>query len=868
MGLQLDIYSHHFIVTGVDNFSYSVIELYAKRLVQMHVERDVYGNVVTRATYVYATRSYYDAHYRFHITLLDEFKNYLMDNKISIAKEIYHPLYTPAEADIQIKQGWKPHDNQVPVIDYLSSEGYKKVIDAQTGSGKELCNGTPVKTPNGWTNIEDLKIGDLVMGERGEYHKVTGVFPQGKKDLYKFTFKDGRTAIAGAEHLWHIKKQVGEEVMSTLELIEYRNKNITNFNRTYIPLVDNVVEQPDVELPIDPYVLGVILGDGSITGNGVCISKPNIELHDKIRDICEKNDIFVFTTKGYRNYESSKGAIKQFYINSRLSKGNASGKDFYQDLTDLGLMGTYSHTKFIPEIYLNAGTKQRLALLQGLLDSDGYADGIKNGIEYGTVSERLAEDVKQLLWSLGSMVHVRIKNPTYTYRGEKRVGKPYYRLSIRHRRPNELFSLSVKKDKLRNETQYSKGFALRIENIEKLEHQEECTCISVDNPTRLYVIKDYIVTHNTIMTLFALSRIKQRVGIVIKPMYIDRWLDAIYGTDAALENVTYKDVVIVKGSKGLRSIFNMAKDGELDYKFIIISNRTLAQYYQHYKENGVDDYYANVKPEEMWELLGVGVRLIDESHQEFFSCFQCDLHANVPKSIELSGTLNPDDEFLKRMYQIMYPIELRMSAGAYTRYINMVGLTYGLREDPKPVSTRRRGKQYYSQAAYEESIFKQKVRLKRLQTMIAELVEELFIVQRLPEHKLLIFFDTINLCTEVAENLQELYPDLKVSRYTQEEDSQILQTHDIIVATTMSASTAIDIPKLQTTISFVMRGSNQTLQQMVGRLRQLKSEEVKPTYYYLYTRDIPTHNVYAKKLQEVFMYKALSLSTRRVNYEI
>ena len=868
MGIKLKIYSHHFQVTGVDALANQAIETFSMRLVQRHIERDAYGNIVVKAVYVYATRSYVDQQYRFHITLLDEFKQFMFDKNISIDSETIVPLYQPTFADIKMKDGWTPREDQIPVIDYLIADGYKKVVDAHTGSGKELCNGTPVKTPNGWTNIEDLKIGDLVMGERGEYHKVNGVFPQGKKDLYKFTFKDGRTAIAGAEHLWHIKKQVGEEVMSTLELIEYRNKNITNFNRTYIPLVDNVVEQPDVELPIDPYVLGVILGDGSITGNGVCISKPNIELHDKIRDICEKNDIFVFTTKGYRNYESSKGAIKQFYINSRLSKGNASGKDFYQDLTDLGLMGAYSHTKFIPEIYLNAGTKQRLALLQGLLDSDGYADGIKNGIEYGTVSERLAEEVKQLLWSLGAMVHVRIKKPTYTYRGEKRVGKPYYRLSIRYRRPNELFSLSVKKDKLRNETQYSKGFALRIENIEKLDHQEECTCISVDNPTKLFVIKDYIVTHNTVMTLFALAEIKQRVAMVIKPMYIERWLDVFYGKDVALDNVSVKDVMIVQGSKNLRSLFYLAQDGLLNSKIIVISNRTLAQYYQYYKENGADDFYANVKPEEMWELLGIGVRLIDEAHQEFHSGFMCDLHTHVPKSIELSGTLNPDDQFLKRMYEIMYPIHLRANTGIMTKYIDIVGLIYGLSDDPKPVKTQRRGKTYYSQAAYEESIFKQPKRMDRLKQMLAELVEELFVAVKLPEHKLLMFFETVDMCTAVADHLKQLYPEYKVSRYTQEEPASTLEENDIIVATPRSAGTAVDISKLQITISFVMRSSSQELQQMVGRLRQLKTDKVNPTYYYLYTTQIPTHNVYSKKLNEVFKLKANSRIERHINYEL
>lgn len=722
MGIKLKIFSHHFQVTGVDALANQAVESFSARLVQRHIERDAYGNIVVKAVYVYATRSYVNQQYRFHITLLDEFKQFMFDKNISIDSETIIPIYHPTFADIKMKEGWTPREDQVPVIDYLIQDGYKKVVDAHTGSGKELCNGTPVKTPNGWTNIEDLKIGDLVMGERGEYHKVTGVFPQGKKDLYKFTFKDGRTAIAGAEHLWGIHYKGKYRVYNTKYLIENKPEEGKHYA---VPLIKHL-----------------------------------------------------------------SGTYCSYIFKRWLSKFNYN------------VEGVFVHT------------------------TDDYDDAL---------------ELQALCWRWGSVCTIEYHDGVYVV--------------------NTGFCF--------NKTRCSAvDTKLDIISIEKLDHQEECTCISVDNPTKLFVIKDYVVTHNTVMTLFALAEIKQRVAMVIKPMYIERWLDVFYGKDVALENVSVKDVMIVQGSKNLRSLFYLAQDGLLTSKIIVISNRTLAQYYQYYKENGADDFYANVKPEEMWELLGIGVRLIDEAHQEFHSGFMCDLHTHVPKSIELSGTLNPDDQFLKRMYEIMYPIHLRANTGIMTKYIDIVGLIYGLRDDPKPVKTQRRGKSYYSQAAYEESIFKQPKRMDRLKQMLAELVEELFVAVKLPEHRLLMFFETVDMCTAVADHLKQLYPEYKVSRYTQEEPASTLEENDIIVATPRSAGTAVDISKLQITISFVMRSSSQELQQMVGRLRQLKTDKVNPTYYYLYTTQIPTHNVYSKKLNEVFKLKANSRIERHINYEL
>lgn len=373
----------------------------------------------------------------------------------------------------------------------------------------------------------------------------------------------------------------------------------------------------------------------------------------------------------------------------------------------------------------------------------------------------------------------------------------------------------------------------------------------------------------TIMTLFALSQINQRCALVVKPMYIERWLDvSAPGPKQALKGFTRRDVMTVRGGGQLRSLIHLAQEDELHAKFIIISNRTMANYYQDYKENGTTEEYGFVKPEELWELLDVGVRLIDEAHQDFFACFITDLNSHVPKSIELSGTLEPDDKFLREMYQIMYPKALRMNTGVFTPYVELYALNYSLNNHPKPVKTMRRGRSSYSQAAYEEDLIKDAGRKGRLLKMLHDVVETWFISERLPGYKLLMFFDTIDLCAATADYLKEMYPNLKVSKYTQEEDASVLDEFDIIVATPGSAGTAVDIDKLQQVICFVMRSSTQALKQYIGRLRTLKTDEVKPKYIYLFTNDVGKHITYHYKMQETYNPITVSSECRILNHTL
>ena len=366
----------------------------------------------------------------------------------------------------------------------------------------------------------------------------------------------------------------------------------------------------------------------------------------------------------------------------------------------------------------------------------------------------------------------------------------------------------------------------------------------------------------TIMTMFALAKAKVRCALVIKPMYISRWMDVLVGKDMVFKNFGSKNVMTVRGSAQMGSIINLAKAGELMADFIVISNRTYINYIQHYDINGPSEEYGFCKPEDLWETLGVGIRLIDEAHQDFFGCFLTDLHTHVPKTIELSGSLVPDKPFLKEMYEVMYPKDLRMNTGEYKRYVDVIALLYSLDLDMGIPRTTRRGRSSYSQAAYEEAIIKAPIRCRRLQDMMRSVCENFFMSERLPDHKLLVFFDTVGMCALMADFYQELYPDLYVSKYTEEEDPEVLDEADIIIATPASAGTAVDITNLQQVHSFVMRSSTQALIQMIGRLRKLSTNEVSPKYIYLCTNDIITHQKYQYKIQDVYRYRAKSQEQR------
>lgn len=365
----------------------------------------------------------------------------------------------------------------------------------------------------------------------------------------------------------------------------------------------------------------------------------------------------------------------------------------------------------------------------------------------------------------------------------------------------------------------------------------------------------------TVIALAASNAIKKRVMLVIKPMYFNRWLETLYGDKHILNLNPNKDVMIVSGSSQLAGLIDLALNDQLRAKFIIMSNVTLSNFYNDYKMVGFNDRYGNIHPNDLYQVLGVGIKMVDESHQDFHRCFVSDLFTHVEKSIELSATLVPDDNFLNEMYKILYPKNLRITTGEYDRYTEILNVTYKFSPYEKPIRATMRGRSDYSQIAYEQGLLKAGKRFKQFLKLLVDTIQRYYLTPRYEASRLLILADTVAMCIAVRDHLRTLYPAMVISKYTSEDDYTVFDTSDIVVSTTKSAGTAIDISNLQTVISITNRGSKQAVEQMIGRLRKPKKDEFTPCYVVLVNMDIPAHVRYYHKNHDDLKLKVLRYHT-------
>lgn len=363
----------------------------------------------------------------------------------------------------------------------------------------------------------------------------------------------------------------------------------------------------------------------------------------------------------------------------------------------------------------------------------------------------------------------------------------------------------------------------------------------------------------TLCSLFATEQIGVRTGLIIKAMYIERWLDDL-AREGGIFELGKNEITVVRGSKNLATLIELALDGELHYKFIVFSNKTLALYFKDYLKGVNMDKYHNVMPWDLMKVLGIGLRITDEAHQDFHSCFKTDLFTHVPKTISLSATLDPDQQFLKEMYKVIYPQELRFGGSTYEIYVDVISVPFKIdREVKQAVRFNQKGMLSYSQNVYEDSILSSKKRAASYLSMITTLVDKYFIQTRHEDYRLIIFSGRVETCATIVEHLQGIYPNLNIGKYTEEESYDTLDKLDIIVSTPLSAGTAVDISKLQVCLNLVALNSTQANLQMLGRLRELRGVDINPLFIYIYCVDIEKHIEYhVKRRDQTFKGKVLS----------
>lgn len=799
--------------------------------------------------------------YRLHKSLLKPYLGYIGANG-KISSDTVELVNNTKEirgdyANIEFNDAkYTMRDYQDDIIKrVLENQTRLSMINLPTGYGKAICHGTKVKVPNGWKNIEDIQVDDLVMGSNGEYTNVIGVYPQGVKDIWTVKFVDGRSLDVTMEHLWSVispllagndrreAKDYKPMVVDTRFLSEYLNairKNPYNStSRMYIPLV-----QPEKgehkDFIIHPYILGVILGDGCISSGHMDIACSSEGVIDRIKS---------FLDERYKINMVKKTPSWGLY--SIVNKETGCANIYKQELKRLGLMGTKSYTKFIPEEYMNASLEQKWELIRGLMDTDGYVDkavgrngtylrqdGTTNngGIQIALSNERLIKQIQEIVWSFGDMAKISVKHPFYVYKGKRLPGKPSYRLYIRSKTPKAYFTRESKRgERLQETSQYSETLKLRITDVE-YKCQAEATCIAVDSPDHLYVAEQYIVTHNTSVSFKLMSLLKLKIGMFLLPKYIEK---AAIDIEEHYPHIKGK-YLIIQGGDALRDLMLNAEEYRKRYSVFIFSIRTITNYLTVYDNRKGDMFLLKeypVAPENLMRLLGIGIFLNDESHQEPANVSKMMLYFDCDYYILLTATFNSNDPHTVKMYKMMVPEHLRFGLDtAMDKYITINNIRYFIEKAPK---LKHQTNQGYSQILYEQSLLSRPYLLAQYDKMIIKYVERDYINKKKKDQKCLVYAATVDMCKHLCNTLRREYPSLKISTYVQEDDYENIMTSDISVSTSLSASTGLDIKGLICIIQTISMGSLQANRQMVGRLRKIPDTEL--TYNALYCGNLRKH---------------------------
>ena len=398
------------------------------------------------------------------------------------------------ELGLTVDDKWESYETDLEML--LEGElGLRAVMGYGTGGvGKALLKTEKVLTPYGFKEIQDIKLGDTVIGGDGKETIVVGYYPQGIRPVYRVTFKDGRYIDCDEDHLWRVKDRSSYQwrVLPLSEIMKFdlkKDKTSINEYRFGVPLLQTPFEykqRAKITPKINPWLLGLLLGDGSITVKHDCRlavgERDKDFILQKVQSILGEDYDIVY--RGNCDYSLQRSKL---FIERTANKSNKVG--LYNGLTSYKLWGTSSSTKFIPEDYFKLPSEQRLELVRGLMDSDGYVtdDGF---CQFTSTSKKLAEQFLELVYGLGARFG-SIKEHDCNF---KKGHKMFWEVTFMMQNGVVPVSLPFKLERIQNKKHPIDS--LSITNIEYL-RDDETICIKVDSLERTFVTTNFIVTHNT-----------------------------------------------------------------------------------------------------------------------------------------------------------------------------------------------------------------------------------------------------------------------------------------------------------------------------------------------------------------------------------
>ena len=430
----------------------------------------------------------------------------------------------------------KPHQKEA--VQFLLARK-KCVLADDMGLGKMEPVSSLIPTPEGFKRMGDIKVGDKIFGSDGKEHNVLKTFPHKDKEIYRVKFSDGTFAECGLEHLWVVRdsnmriRKKGWKTMSLKEMLESgltyddkkRKEDGLNPRSKYEIPVSEPVNYKEKEYFIHPYVLGYCIGDGNMCNGSINISIPDFEKESvyRIESLLNKNF--------HLNEDRSTNCPRYRIIENKRSDKNLYIREFKR--LKLNIKGNY---KFIPEEYKMGSIQQRLDLLRGLMDSDGTIQN-NNKIIFNTISEKLANDVKELVYSLGGVARIH----HYDRRKEGKNIEYHVNIQIKE----NPFYLTRKAEKYH--PTFKKYCTKHIVSAEYVRN-EDAQCLYVDSEDHTYLTgKSYIVTHNTMsLTVAAIEGNFDCVLVICPASLKSNWF----------EELTYfvpeREISIIGGFTGMK----------------------------------------------------------------------------------------------------------------------------------------------------------------------------------------------------------------------------------------------------------------------------------------------------------------------------
>lgn len=416
------------------------------------------------------------------------------------------PLYDCIDQMIGPEGPWRDRiDQAVEVAPIAFMRGRSQPLDAK------------VLTPDGFRLMGDIREGDYVIGSDGTSTRVEAVYPQGELDVYKVSFTDGVSVECSADHLWDTttiyqrRYKKNSSIKTTAEVAE--TLKISHFYNHQIPIA-KPIQFNEINLPIDPYVLGALLGDGCLHASAsVTLTSVDEEV---VIEVQNRLPVGLHLSLA----KSCPDKAPQYRV-----VGKDNDKHSIKDsLRNLDILGHLSHQKSIPSCYLQGSVQQRLDLLRGLMDTDGCCFAQKGKrkprVQFYSTSERLAQDVAALVHSLGGSASIRLR---------KKIGVPGHELRgklICHNHDVYVVGIRMLENPFKLSRKANKFVPLKpiraITSVEKV-GRKHCQCIRVSAKDSLYLTDHCVVTHNTFSNAVCIFDEAQNASLSQLKLFLTRF---------------------------------------------------------------------------------------------------------------------------------------------------------------------------------------------------------------------------------------------------------------------------------------------------------------------------------------------------------